>query len=203
MQRSSTRRRITIAARVSLATGGGVNQRMVSDVCEQIGLHPHAFRSLFPTDDVLLDAVNELLVEECAERLQGGVSAFTPKGDGSEFTEAALALAKSWPLDRSAMIIRAERRFLALHKGEGDRTVTAAERRFVSVLTSVFNGLLPKLDRTFSWNPTLAVRVILDTWERSFEAWLLDGHSESSFFESPYIARTLPALLEQVSERRT
>lgn len=180
-----------------------MNQGLVSDVCEQIGLHPHAFRSLFPTDDVLLDAVNDLLVEECAERLRGGVSAFTPKGDGSGCAEAALALAKSWPLDRSAMIIRAERRFRALHTGEGDRTVTAAERRFVSVLIGVFDELLPKLDRTFSWNPTLAVRVILDTWERSFEAWLLDGHTESNFSESPYIARTLPTLLEQVSERRS
>lgn len=101
------------------------------------------------------------------------------------------------------MIIRAERRSRALRTGEGDRTVTAAERRFVSALTGVFDELLPKLDRTFSWNPTLAVRVILDTWERSFEAWLLDGHTESNFSESPYIARTLPALLEQVSERRS
>ncbi|MBC7763057.1 MAG: hypothetical protein H7201_14945 [Candidatus Saccharibacteria bacterium] len=117
-QRASTRRRITVAARVSLATGGGANERLVSDVCEQIGLHPHAFRSLFPTDDVLLDAVNDLLVEECAQRLRGGVSAFTPKGDG----------------------------------------------------------------------------VILDAWEQSFEAWLLDGYTESNFSESPYIARTLPAL---------
>ncbi|MDJ0335980.1 hypothetical protein QMG83_12160 [Salinibacterium sp. G-O1] len=200
LHRSSTRRRITVAARVALATGGGVNQRLVSDVCEQVGLHPHAFRSLFPTDDVLLDAVNELLVEECAERLRGGVSAFAPTGGDSGCAEAALALARSWPLDRSAMIIRADRRFRALHRGEGDRTVTAAERRFVEVLTSVFDLLLLKLDRTFSWNPTLAVRVILDTWERSFEAWLLDGHTESTFSQSPYIARTLPALLEQVSE---
>ncbi|TFC72040.1 hypothetical protein E3O45_13610 [Cryobacterium sp. TMS1-20-1] len=104
-----------------------MKQKLVSDVCKQIGLHPHACRSLFPTDDVLLDAVNDLLVEECAQRLRGGVSAFTPKGDG----------------------------------------------------------------------------VILDTWERSFEAWLLSSYTESNFSESPYIARTLPALLEQVSERRS
>jgi AcrR family transcriptional regulator len=154
-QRSSTRRTITVAARVALATGGGVNQRPVSDVCAQVGLHPHAFRSLFPTDNVLIDAVDELLVGQCAERLRGGVSSFTP------------------------------------------------ERRFVSVLTSVFDELVPKLDRTFSWNPTLAVRVILDAREGSFEAWLLDGHTEPNFSESPYIARTSPKLLEQVSERRS
>lgn len=40
---------------------------------------------------------------------------------------------------------------------------------------------------------------ILDTYERSFEAWVLGGHEESDFPDSSYVRRTLPTLLEELS----
>ena len=45
----------------------------------------------------------------------------------------------------------------------------------------------------------LAVRVIVDTYERSFESWLLMGNREEDFDASPYATRTLPVLLRETS----
>lgn len=196
-QRATTLRRITVATRVALSSDGALTEHVIADVCDQVGIHQHALRVLFPTDDDLLDAVNEVLVDECADRLRGGVERFTP-GDGNRFAAASVALAESWPLDRGGMIIRANRRLRALQGDDGGHVVLA-ERRFVGALTDVLTGLMTKLDRRFSWQPALAVRVIIDTYERSFEAWVVGGHPETDFAESPYVQRTLPTLLQELS----
>ena len=176
-----------------------MDEHLVADVCERVGLYPRAFRQLYPTDDALLDAIHADLVEECVQRLRGGVERFVPSASKSRFDDAARTLAGARPVDRSGMIIRTERRVRAL-AGKGDaQMVVRSERQFVGMLVDVLTELMDKLGRTFAWMPVLAVRVILDTYERSFEAWLLDGNSESQFEESPYIKRTLPTLLRQLT----
>ena len=62
---------------------------------------------------------------------------------------------------------------------------------------------MAKLDRAFVWPPRLAVRVILDTFERSFEAWLLSGNPEAGFPSSLYVRRTLPTILEELTRPAT
>ena len=192
-------RRIITAVRVSLSSGGGLDENLVADVCEQVGVHPHAFRLMFPTDDDLLDAVHAVLVDECAARLRAGVDRFEASAAETKYGDAARALAEAWPLDKGGMIIRAERRVRALAGRADGRMVAQSERQFVGVLVDVLTDLMGKIGRTFSWTPALAVRVILDTYERSFEAWILDGNAELEFHDSPYIRRTLPTLLEELS----
>jgi AcrR family transcriptional regulator len=195
------RSRVTVAARAALGATGELTDVLVADICEQSGIHPFAFRTLFPSNDDLLDAVNARLVEECADRLRSGVATFTPPEDpGSTLSDAAVALAKAKPLDRGGFLIRARWRLTAIQQQRDAATVAQAERRFVSALTGIFGELFEKLGRRFHWPPKLAVRVILDTYERSFEAWILAGNSEHDFSESPYVRRTLPRLLEKTSE---
>jgi hypothetical protein len=84
--------------------------------------------------------------------------------------------------------------------GGGGVAAAAAVRSFVERLVPVFEDLIGKLDRRFTWSPMLAVRVIVDTYERSFESWLLMGNREEDFDASPYAMRTLPVLLRGTSE---
>ncbi|UIP59546.1 hypothetical protein DSM26151_24570 [Agromyces marinus] len=203
--------RLTRAARVALGSGRPLDDRLIADICEQNGVHPTAFRRFFATDDDLLDAVNEQLVLDCVSRLRSAVDAFeatdATAAGASEVAApdplgvAARMLADSWPLDRGGLIIRSQRRLRALTSpdGGGD-AAAAAERSFVERLVPVFEDLMRKLGRRFTWPPVLAVRVILDTYERSFESWLLMGHREEDFDGSPYAARTLPVLLRGTSE---
>lgn len=225
-QRQVTIDRLTRAARVALGSGRALDDRLIADICEQNGVHPTAFRRFFPTDDALLDAVNEQLVHDCVSRLRSAVDAFDAvsipgaevggepgagrevdgDAEASEATPdpveiAARMLADSWPLDRGGLIIRAQRRLRALtsQAGGGD-AAAAAERSFVERLVPVFEDLMGKLDRRFTWSSTLAVRVVVDTYERSFESWLLMGNREEDFDASPYATRTLPVLLRGTSE---
>jgi AcrR family transcriptional regulator len=199
--------RLTRAARVALGSGRALDERLIADICEQNGVHPTAFRRFFPTDDALLDAVNEQLVHDCVARLRSAVDAFEamadPAGDPVEI--AARMLADSWPLDRGGLILRAQRRLRALtaHGVGGGDAAAAAERSFVERLVPVFEDLMRKLDRTFAWPPMLAVRVVVDTYERSFESWLLMGNRENDFDASPYATRTLPVLLRETSAPRS
>ena len=196
--RLAVRRRLVISARLALAHDGTVTPRIVADICEQNGVHPSAFRAFFDSHDDLLDAVNDLLVEECADRLRDGVAAFTPPAvDAIE--AAARAIAESWPIERGGVIIRAQRRLHGLVSPEQTQPVVAAEKRFALAVTQILADLLQRLGRRFDWSPVLAVRIILDSYERSFEAWILKGHSETSFVESPYVTRTLPELLRRTS----
>ncbi|MET4705186.1 AcrR family transcriptional regulator [Frigoribacterium sp. UYMn621] len=198
--RARISRRIVTAARVSLSTGGSLDQWLISDICERLGLSTHAFRQLFPTADALLDAVHEALVDECSSRLRACIDQFVASATPAGVTEAASLLAKSWPLDRGGLIIRGERRVRAMAGGLDGPGAARSERKFLGALVDIFTDLMTRIGRRFEWDPMLAVRVILDTYERSFEAWILDGHSELTFADSPYIARTLPTLLEQLSQ---
>lgn len=182
------------------AAGGGITPQLVDDVCAQLGVSPHMFRQLFPSQEAFLDEINESLVEECASRLKAGVSQFRPSGDGDPLVQASVAMADSWPLTRSGILIRASRRVRALENPDDGRNIAEAERRYVVALLDTFADLMVRLDRTFTWSPILAVRVILDTYERSFEMWIIGGHEESEFGSSPYVLGTLPALLREMSE---
>ncbi|WP_400995615.1 hypothetical protein [Agromyces sp. GXQ0307] len=215
-QRQVTVDRLTRAARVALGSGRALDDGLIADICEQNGVDPKAFRRFFATDDELLDAVNEQLVHDCVSRLRSAVDAFDAihvvepedRGEVGGAADAATALevaarmlADSWPLDRGGLIIRAQRRLQALTSqgGDGD-AAAAAERSFVERLVPVFEDLMAKLDRRFTWSSTLAVRVVVDTYERSFESWLLMGNREEDFDASPYATRTLPVLLRGTSE---
>ncbi len=77
-----------------------------------------------------------------------------------------------------------------------------SERAFLPALLDAFELLLSRIDREFEWQPALAVRVVILTYERSFESWILAGGNESSFSESSYVRNTLPALLLGVSRQR-
>jgi AcrR family transcriptional regulator len=191
--------RLATAARAPLAESGGVTPQLIDDVCRQAGVHPHSFRTLFPDDDAFLDAVIVGLVEDCAARLRGGVAGFAA-GAAPSFGDAARALADSWPLDREGMLIRADRRSRALRRSADGQAVLAAEKLFLDALVEVLSDLMARLGRRFSHSPVRSVRVILDTYERSFETWLLSGNDAGDFHSSPYVQRTLPTLLEDISE---
>ena len=205
IQRQAVMARLATAARVPLAESCGVTPQLIDDVCRQVGVHPHSFRALFPDDDAFLDAVTDGLVEDCAARLRGGVAAFEPSaeaagGSSVAFAEAAVALADSWPLDRDGMLIRADRRARALRRSDGGSAVLKAEKLFLDALVDVHSELMAKLGRRFAGSPVRSVRVILDTYERAFETWLLTGADAAGFHSSPYVQRTLPTLLENMSE---
>ena len=199
LHRGEVERRIVSAARISLSGGGALDQRLIADVCAAVGIHPHALRQIFPTDDELFEAVHASLVEECAARLRAGVDEFVPDSEETQYTDAARALAEAWPIERGGMTMRADRRARALAERVDGAAFLASERRFVQALLGILDDLIAKLGRRFAPSDALAVRIILDTFERSFEAWILEGHPDSRFAESPYIRRTLPTLLEQLS----
>lgn len=199
-QRNLTKRRLVVAGLAHLASGGMVTASLIEDVCRQVGLHPYAFRRFFPTDHEYFGAINDSLVAECASRLRAGVDGFVPAAAGdAALIEAAVMLANSWPLTRAGMVIRANRRVQGMVNDRDGEHIVEAERLFVGALLGVFSDLMARLGRTFTWSPKLAVRVMLDTYERSFEVWLLSGRDESTFSSSPYILRTLPSLLGEMS----
>lgn len=199
-RKAALKHRVALATRISLSAGHALDGRLITDISASMGVRPNALRVLFPTDDALLDAVNDMLVDQCVNRLRVGVDRFIPESAESKFRDASRALAESWPLDRGGIIIRADRRLNALKsRGSGEAAV-AAERRFLGLLIGVLTDLMNKLGRRFTWPPALAVRVILDTYERSFEAWIMGGNSEADFHLSPYIERTLSTLLAELSQ---
>ena len=199
-QRARTRRLVVNAARASLPLDGSLTTQSIADICAQAGLNAGAFRQLFPSEQALLDAVHEVLVDECVQRLRSGVERFaTDATDESAIARAAVAIARSSPLDRTSLIIRSQRRVASLRSAAGMAEVAEGERMFVTALAGVFADLFDKLHRRFSWPSELAVRVILNTYERSFETWLLRGADETHFFESAYVRKTLPTILAQVS----
>lgn len=195
------RRRLVAGAVLHVAAAGtGVDGRLVDDVCGQAGVTPQMFRTLFPDEGAFLDAINDSLVDECVSRLSAAVSRFHPAGVGDDaLVEAAVALAEAHPLTRAGMLILASRRLRALEHAAGGRRIAEAERQYAGRLLDTFAELLARLDRHFTWPQLLAVRVILDTYERSFELWVADGGREDAFASSPYVRRTLPRLLGEMS----
>lgn len=198
LQRGAVERRIIAAARIALSGGGKLDDRLVGDISENLGIHPHAVRQIFPGNDDLFEAVHAVLVEECASRLQAGVDRFRAECDSPTFVGAARALAHAWPIDRGGVTLRSDRRARALAGEFSGPSLMASERRFLQALLPIVEGLVAAMGRKFHLSAPLATRVVLDTFERSFEAWILEGNPESRFSESPYILRTLPALLEQL-----
>jgi len=119
--------------------------------------------------------------------------------DREDLAAAAAVLALARPLDRGGLIIRAHRRLNGLRNPGNADSVAEAERRFLGELVDIFAALVAKTGRRFTWNKHLAARVIVDTYERSFEAWMLAGNDEHRFHESSYIRGTLPVLLAELT----
>jgi len=188
------------AARAALSFDGKLTAPTIEDACEQVGIHPHAYRVLFPTTDVLLDEIAQLLVAESASRMERMIEQFLPEGDEpDDLMGAATCLARSAPLDRAGLMIRVERRIAAVRRRDGGDAVAGSEDALIAVLVGILRALLGKLGRRFSWPPHLLARVILDTYERSFEGWLLGPNEESAFPESDYVREVLPVILRDAT----
>ncbi|MDJ0349601.1 hypothetical protein [Cryobacterium sp. PH29-G1] len=198
-QRDGARRRLTLAGRIALAGGGGVTPQLIADVCDQAGIHPRSFRTLYATDDAFLDAVQETLAVECAERLRSSFGAIAGLEDVQMLQAAAVALARSRPIDRGAVIIRSERRLRALRSPNDANALLAAEHRQLDALSAVVAELIGQLNRDALWPTSLAARIIIETYERSFEAWVFGGGDERDFHTSSYVTRTLPTLLSRMT----
>jgi hypothetical protein len=187
------------AARAALSFDGRLTAPTIEDACKQAGIHPHAYRVLFPTTEVLLDEIARLLVAESASRMERMIEQFVPAGDSDDLTRAAICLARSSPLDRAGLMIRVERRLAAVRRRDGGAAVEGSEDALIVVLADILNALLGKLGRRPSWPPHLLARVVLDTYERSFEGWLLGLNEESTFHESAYAREVLPLILRDAT----
>ncbi|TFD76205.1 hypothetical protein [Cryobacterium psychrophilum] len=173
--------------------------QLIADVCEQAGIHPQSFRLLYATDDAFLDAVQERLALECAERLRSSFGEIAGLDDAQMLQAAAVALARSRPIDRGAVTIRAERRLRALRSPNEAKALLAAENRQLHALSAVVAELIGQLHRDASWPAALAARIIIETYERSFEAWVFGSGDERDFHTSSYVTRTLPTLLGRMT----
>lgn len=188
------------AARAALSFDGRLTTPTIEDACEQAGIHPHAYRVLFPTSDALLDEITQLVVAESASRMEWMVEQFLPEGDHTDdLARAAICLARSSPLDRAGLMIRVERRIAAVRRRDGSDAVAGSEDALIAALVDILRALLGKLGRRFSWPPHLLAGVILDTYERSFEGWLLGLNDESTFHESVYVREVLPLILRDAT----
>ena len=192
------------AARAALSFDGKLTAPTVEDACEQAGIHPHAYRLLFPTTDDLLDEITQLLVAESTSRLERTIAEFHPEGDLDDLDDlarAAICLARSSPLDRAGLMIRVERRIAAVRRRDDGDAVAGSEDELIAVLVEILRALLGKIGRRFSWPPHLLAGVVLDTYERSFEGWLLSRNDESTFHESDYIREVLPLILRDATTK--
>lgn len=188
------------AARAALSFDGRLTAPTIEDACEQAGIHPHAYRVLFPTSEVLLDEITRILVAESADRMERMIEQFRPEGDHAEdLRRAAVCLARSSPLDRAGLMIRVERRIAAVRRREGGDAVEGSEDALIAVLADILNSLLGNVGRRPSWPPRLLARVVLDTYERAFEGWLLGLNEESRFHESEYVREVLPMILRDAT----
>lgn len=193
------RHRLTTAARAALSWGDRLDRNVIVDVCVQAGVSVNGLRRLFPTDLELLESVHQELVRESADRLRVAVEQFVPPGDQSGFSRAAELLAAARPLDRGGVALRAQWRARAFTSSEWGAAFLRAERGYLRALSEILVELLVKLERRFVPSPGLGSRVVLDTFELSFSAWILDGRDELDFPLSPYVRASLPALLDQMS----
>ncbi len=199
--REASRARVITLARILLPTWDGSLSALTAELSREAGIREVGFRALFPEDRDLLRAVDRELLEECAQRLRSAAERFDPAAHGDENPEVALsvALAEARPLDWNSLTIRLRERQLATSTGIRSEDVIASEKAFLPALLEAFELLLARIGRRFEWQPALGVRVVILTYERSFESWVLAGGNEQSFSESPYVRQTLPALLLGVS----
>ncbi|MCS5498166.1 hypothetical protein NY547_13020 [Cnuibacter physcomitrellae] len=199
--RRSGRQRLVNAARAELSASSAYSLLSYDELAAKVGMHPHAIRTMFPEEDDLLDAVNDLLVEECVTRLRHAIDQFEPEPteDGrNAFLDASVCIARAQPIDRSSLIIRAQRRLLALRRYETAAAVVEGERRYALGLTDVLEELVRRLRRRFR-HPSAAIRLIIGSYERSYEAWLIGGGADDRFHESPFVQTTLPELLRDLT----
>ncbi|MBS1673360.1 MAG: hypothetical protein JSS74_05280 [Actinobacteria bacterium] len=199
--RRQSRARVITLARIMLPTWDGSLPALTAELRRESGLADGTFRTLFPTDRDLLQAVDHELLEECAQRTRSAAESFDPEDHPGETPETAIsiALAHARPLDWSSLTIRLRERQLAASTGARSEDVLESERAFLPALLEAYELLLARIGRRFEWQPALAVRVLILTYERSFESWILAGGNEKSFAESTYVQHTLPALLLGVS----
>lgn len=197
----ANRARAVTLSRALLPTWTGSMAEFCEEVRSESGLSIASFRTLFPQDTDLFLAIEQHLLEECADRVRSVAEHFQVDGRSGEEAVAALAvaLADAQPLDWSSLTIRLRERQLAAASGSRREEVVHSERAFLPSLIDAFEALLASVGRQFEWRPILAVRVILLTYERSFESWVVSGRRERAFSESAYIRQTLPELLLGVS----
>lgn len=202
--RRQSRARVITLARIMLPTWDGTLPALTAELRSEAGLGDGAFRTLFPTDRDLLHAIDLELLEECAHRVRSAAESFDPDQHPDQAPEVAMstALARARPLDWNSLTIRLRERQLAASTGARSEDVLESERAFLPALLDAFELLLSRIGRRFEWQPALGVRVVILTYERSFESWILSGGNEKSFPESSYVRHTLPALLLGVSRPR-
>lgn len=199
--RRQSRARVITLARIMLPTWEGSLPALVAELRAETGLGDGAFRTLFPADRDLLHAVDHELLEECAQRVRSAAESFDPEQNPGVPPEVAMsvALADARPLDWNSLTIRLRERQLAASTGARSEEVMESERAFLPALLDAFELLLSRIGRRFEWQPALGVRVVILTYERSFESWVMSGGNEKSFSESSFVRHTLPALLLGVS----
>lgn len=199
--RRQSRARVITLARIMLPTWEGSLPALVAELRAETGLGDGAFRTLFPADRDLLHAVDHELLEECAQRVRSAAESFDPEQHPDVPPEVAMsvALAGARPLDWNSLTIRLRERQLAASTGARSEEVMESERAFLPALLDAFELLLSRIGRRFEWQPALGVRVVILTYERSFESWVMSGGNEKSFSESSFVRHTLPALLLGVS----
>lgn len=199
--RRQSRARVITMARILLPTWDGSLPALTTELRRESGLGDGAFRTLFASDRDLLHAVDHELLEECAQRVRSAAESFDPAAHPDEPPEVAIsaALARARPLDWSSLTIRLRERQLAASTGARSEDVIESERAYLPALLEAFELLLSRIGRRFAWQPALGVRVVILTYERSFESWILSGGNEKSFPESSFVRQTLPALLLGVS----
>ncbi|MGN8026836.1 hypothetical protein [Microbacterium sp. 22242] len=202
--RRQSRARVITLARIMLPTWDGSLPALIAELRRESGLSDGAFRTLFPGDRDLLHAVDHELLEECARRVRSAAESFDPDAHPDVPPEVAIsaALARARPLDWSSLTIRLRERQLAAATGARSEDVMESERAFLPAMLEAFELLLSRIGRRFDWQPALGVRVVILTYERSFESWILSGGNEKSFPESSYVRHTLPQLLLGVSRPR-
>jgi hypothetical protein len=195
--RRAGRARVITLARIKLPTWNGALSELTAELRGDAGLSDGALRTLFPTDRDLLRAEDDELLEEIAHRVRAAAERFDPAQHTDEELPHALAvaLADARPLDWSSLNIRLRVRLLAASTGAHSEEVLASERAFLPTMLEAFELLLSRIHHRFTWSPALGVRVVILTYERSFESWIMSGRNEQSFAESSYIKHTLPELL--------
>jgi AcrR family transcriptional regulator len=200
-RRAWVRRRLVTALRSNVLVAGG-RRAPWPEVAESIGASRSALLALFPHEDDLLDALNDDLVAEASARLHTVALAASATGDASPaevMRSLVQAVVRSRPLDRSGLLARLERRARGLRGSHADLSATDAERRFLVVLQHEIELLVGAVGREFTLPAPIACRAILNSYERAFEAWLLEGREESEFPASSFAIDALPALVLALS----
>jgi hypothetical protein len=200
VEASAAARRFVHTVRVHIDAGASIDERLFQDVAVHLGLRPHGWRSYFESSDHVLDLINDMLVEECASRLRAAARRCEPLADQSEGLRAlSVAIAKAIPIDRSAIVVRLERRLRAFRRPDEGPSAATAERLFVREAADAMHDMVRMIGRDFTWPAVLAVRAVFATYERALEAWILNGGSGMTFVDSPFIMQTLPSMLDQMT----